>query len=117
MKLASEKCVPCSGDSSPLATAESEELLKKLPQWLIKTYDDEQHLIRRFEFENFKTALEFTIAVGDLAEAVNHHPSLITAWGNVTIHWWTHVIGGLHRNDFIMAARTEQLYNSLHNQD
>ncbi len=63
-----------------------------------------------FKFKNFVQSLEFTNQVGALAEAEGHHPALLTEWGRVTVTWWTHKIKGLHRNDFIMAAKTDQLF-------
>ena len=59
---------------------------------------------------NFVEALAFTNAIGALAEAAGHHPALTTEWGRVTVGWWTHAIGGLHRNDFVMAAKTAERY-------
>jgi 4a-hydroxytetrahydrobiopterin dehydratase len=61
-------------------------------------------------YKNFVEALHFTNKVGELAETEGHHPSLLTEWGKVTVTWWTHKINGLHRNDFIMAAKTDELY-------
>ncbi len=69
-----------------------------------------QRLEREFAFDTFADALQFTDAVGQLAEAEGHHPALLTEWGKVTVTWWTHTIGGLHRNDFILAAKTDTLY-------
>ena len=57
-------------------------------------------------------ALEFTNRVGEMAEAEDHHPALLTEWGRVTVAWWTHVVGGLHKNDFVAAAKTDRLYTS-----
>ena len=71
--------------------------------------DGVKQLQRVFRFRNFQAALAFTNRVGALAEAQGHHPLLITEWGRVTVCWWTHKIGGLHLNDFIMAARTDTL--------
>ena len=56
------------------------------------------------------TALEFTNQVGELAEQEDHHPSILTEWGRVTVTWWTHAVSGLHVNDFISAAKTDQLF-------
>ena len=64
-------------------------------------------LERVFTFSDFAQALAFTNKVGALAEEAGHHPAILTEWGKVTVTWWTHKIGGLHRNDFIMAARTD----------
>jgi 4a-hydroxytetrahydrobiopterin dehydratase len=72
--------------------------------------DGVKRLERVFKFRNFVEALGFTNKVGELAEAENHHPALLTEWGRVTVTWWTHAVKGLHRNDFIMAAKTDQAY-------
>ena len=69
-----------------------------------------RRLQREFDFKNFPEALAFTNRVGELAEEEGHHPLLKTEWGKVTVQWWTHAIGGLHRNDFIMAAKTSDAY-------
>ncbi|HEX6540585.1 MAG TPA: 4a-hydroxytetrahydrobiopterin dehydratase [Ktedonobacterales bacterium] len=88
----------------------SQEYLKQLPDWVIATEFEVPHLERAFTFPDFASALDFTNRVGALAEQVGHHPALLTEWGRVTVSWWTHSIGGLHRNDFILAARTDTLY-------
>ena len=63
--------------------------------------------------EDFAEALEFTNDVGAIAEEEGHHPAILTEWGRVTVTWWTHKIRGLHRNDFIMAAKTDQIYEDV----
>jgi 4a-hydroxytetrahydrobiopterin dehydratase len=70
-------------------------------------------LERAFKFKDFAEALAFTIKVGEIAEAEGHHPALLTEWGRVTVTWWTHKIRGLHRNDFIMAAKTDHLSEQM----
>jgi 4a-hydroxytetrahydrobiopterin dehydratase len=107
--LAAEKCEACRADSPRVNDADAQELLRELPEWWIVEQDGVQRLQRVFQFNNFVAALDFTNAVGRLAEEAQHHPLLITEWGRVTVQWWTHAIGGLHRNDFILAARTDQL--------
>ncbi len=67
-------------------------------------------LERVFKFQNFAKALAFTDKVGKIAEEEGHHPAILTEWGRVTVTWWTHKIKGLHRNDFIMAAKTGRVY-------
>jgi 4a-hydroxytetrahydrobiopterin dehydratase len=69
-----------------------------------------KHLEKEFKFDNFVHALAFTNKIGELAEEEGHHPALLTEWGKVTVSWWTHKIRGLHRNDFIMAAKSDQTY-------
>ena len=100
-------CEPCK-TGAPLATeAETADFLRQIPEWTILQVDGIKRLSRSFKFRNFKEALAFTNRVGALAEEQNHHPEITTTWGKVTVHWWTHKIGGLHRNDFIMAALTD----------
>jgi len=82
----------------------------QVPEWQIKDVDGEKRLERIFKFEDFGQALAFTNKVGAIAEEQDHHPMIITEYGRVTVAWWTHVIGGLHKNDFIMAAKTDELY-------
>lgn len=110
-KLAEMKCVACRGDE-PLATSQEIAAYKQqVPNWEIVERDGVQRLERTFRFKNFAQALDFTNRVGEIAEEEGHHPVLTTTWGKVTVSWWTHVIHGLHRNDFIMAAKTDDLYD------
>ena len=107
--LAQQTCIPCSG-SLPLATPEKiARLHRQLPQWAVIQSGDVPQLQRQYRFTNFQQALEFTNKVGAIAELANHHPALLTEWGKVTVTWWTHAISGLHQNDFIMAAKTDEI--------
>ena len=108
MQLAAQKCEACRADSPRATEAETREYLAELPEWSIEQHMGEARLSRVFKFRNFLDALAFTNRVGTLAEEAGHHPLLTTEWGRVTVQWWTHKIGGLHRNDFIMAARTDE---------
>lgn len=90
---------------------EIHERLADLPNWKLVERDGEKQLERVFTFPDFAKALDFTVQVGRLAEAENHHPVLVTEWGKVTATWWTHRIHGLHMNDFIMASRSEDAYD------
>src|SRR5512143_3630159 len=105
-----EHCVACRSDSPKLTAVEIAGLKPGIPDWTIVQRDGEQRLERAFKFKNFAEALAFTDAVGALAESEKHHPALLTEWGKTTVTWWTHKIGGLHRNDFVMAARTDEIY-------
>jgi 4a-hydroxytetrahydrobiopterin dehydratase len=108
--LAERKCEACRVDA-PVVTTEEIDLLKpNLPEWEIVEIDGVKRLKRTFKFKDFKEALRFTNGVGAIAEEEGHHPSILTEWGHVTVSWWTHKVGGLHLNDFIMAARTDRLY-------
>lgn len=108
--LASLECVPCRGGEKPLDGEEIDAYLKDVPGWQVMEKRGIQRLVKSYDFDNFREALSFTNRVGEIAEEVDHHPLLETAWGEVKVSWWTHVINGLHRNDFIMAARTDHLY-------
>jgi 4a-hydroxytetrahydrobiopterin dehydratase len=110
MELRELKCVPCRGGDPSLTDDQIQELHPQVPEWGVVELDGIKRLERVFKFRNFKDALAFTVKVGDLAEAEDHHPTLKTEWGKVTVTWWTHVIKGLHQNDFVMAAKTDQLY-------
>jgi 4a-hydroxytetrahydrobiopterin dehydratase len=110
--LTREKCVACRGDSPRVTPRELAELQPLIPHWATVEEGGEQRLRRVFTFRTFKEALAFTVRVGELAEAEGHHPSLLTEWGRVTVTWWTHAVRGLHRNDFIMAAKTDELAES-----
>ena len=105
--LAAERCVACRRDSPRVAEAEIGELRRDVPDWQLLERDGIPRLERVFTFPSFVDALAFTNRVGALAELEGHHPALLTEWGRVTVAWWTHTIRGLHRNDFIMAAKTD----------
>ena len=108
-RLAREKCVACRRDAPQVTVAEIEELRPQVPDWELVERDGIPRLERVLRFANFAEALAFTNRVGVLAEAQGHHPALLTEWGRVTVTWWTHKIHGLHRNDFVMAAKTDSL--------
>jgi 4a-hydroxytetrahydrobiopterin dehydratase len=107
--LTDKTCEVCRA-GAPLATREEiAEYLSQLVGWQILDVDGVNHLQKVYSFKNFAQALEFTTRVGAIAEAENHHPAILTEWGKVTVSWWTHKISGLHGNDFIMAAKTDDL--------
>ncbi len=110
--LTQQTCEACRADAPRLSDTEVAELRPEVPEWDVLEVDGERRLRRVFKFKNFAEALAFTQRVGDLAEAADHHPALLTEWGKVTVDWWTHKIGGLHRNDFIMAAKTDKAYSA-----
>ena len=103
--LAAERCTACRPDSTPVSEREAATLLKSLPGWEIVREDGIAQLAATFECKDFADALALANRVGKLAEAADHHPRIVVEWGAASVRWWTHAIGGLHRNDFIMAAR------------
>jgi 4a-hydroxytetrahydrobiopterin dehydratase len=104
-------CVACRRDAPTVTDEEIAELRPQVAEWDFVEIDGIKRLRRVFSFDDFGQALKFTSRVGELAEAEGHHPALLTEWGRTTVSWWTHKIKGLHRNDFIMAAKTDQLYH------
>ena len=111
--LTRASCVACRRDAPTVSDAEIAELRPQIPDWELIEQDGIKRLSRVFPFDDFAQALEFTRRVGEAAEAEGHHPALLTEWGRTTVSWWTHKIRGLHRNDFIMAAKTDALYQSV----
>ena len=110
--LAQERCIACRRDAPTVTDAEAGELRPQIPDWQLIEVEGVKRLRRRFEFDDFASALAFTNAVGAIAEEERHHPSLLTEWGSATVEWWTHKIRGLHRNDFVMAAKTDDLFGA-----
>ena len=108
--LSQLKCVACRGEELPLTEAQVNEFLPQIPEWLVKEVEGVKRLERVFKLKNFVEAMAFTGKVAMIAEKEDHHPLIVTEWGKVTVNWWTHKIHGLHKNDFIMAAKTDQLY-------
>lgn len=107
--LTAETCVACRRDAPQVTDSEIAELQPQIPEWELVEVDGIKRLRRVFLFDDFASALAFTDRIGALAEQQGHHPALLTEWGRVTVSWWTHKIKGLHRNDFIMASKTDEL--------
>ncbi len=110
--LTEEKCVACRAGAPRVSEAESRQLIGQIPEWRLVERDGIERLERVFRFRNFAEALAFTNRVGALAEDEGHHPAILTEWGRVTVTLWTHKIRGLHKNDFIMAAKIDSLAGS-----
>lgn len=108
--LAKMKCTACRKDAPPVAKAEMQSYMREIPEWKIVKRNGIPQLERVFPFQEFADALKFTNKVGKIAEKEGHHPAILTEWGRVTVRWWTHKIKNLHANDFIMAAKTDSLY-------
>lgn len=106
--LSQQHCEACQEGAPTLTEDALSELQHQLPDWQLINPQGVNQLQRVFRFDNFQQALDFTCRIGALAEAEGHHPALLTEWGKVTVTWWSHKIKGLHRNDFIMAAQTDQ---------
>lgn len=107
MKLKDNTCVPCQGGVEPLSEEEAGNLLTQAPEW--ELIEHATKIRRTFEHPTFMAALDFATEVGELAEVENHHPDICFGWGYCTVTFYTHKIGGLHMNDFIMAAKVNEL--------
>ncbi len=109
-ELAAGKCVPCKGGTPPLKGPDLEALLSQLgADWRAI---EEHHLDKRFSFDNFRKALDFTLRVGEMAEEQFHHPDIHLAWGRVDVVIWTHKIDGLTESDFVFAAKVEEIFEA-----
>ena len=106
-ELSQKKCTPCSKGATPMKGAILSTWMQLLPEgWHVI---EEHHLEKEYRFKNFQQALEFTCAIGAVAEAEGHHPTITLSWGGVKVSIWTHKINGLTENDFILAAKCDQL--------
>ncbi len=116
-ELARGRCTPCRGGEPTLGGPQTEGLLRAVPDWRVVERVGIKRLERGFRSADSASALNFTDRAGERAEEAGHHPTLLKEWGRVTVAWWTHAIGGLHGNDFVMADRTARLYASLWEDD
>jgi len=107
--LVKQKCEACRADAPRVTDDELPDLLKQIPDWQPITTESVLKLNKAFNFENYAEAISFTNKIAELAEEEDHHPAILLEWGRVEVTWWTHKIGGLHKNDFIAAAKTDQL--------
>jgi len=98
-------------DAVALSSEQIKPLLAQIPEWQIIHNDHIAQLCCRFKFADFVEAVQFANAITEIAEQANHHPALLVEWGKVSVFWWSHSLRGLHFNDFVMAAKTQQLYN------
>lgn len=107
MDLSSKSCTPCKGGLEPMQSDEATRMLEEVPGWELT--HDATRLERTFRFKNFLEANRFVDRVGELAESQGHHPDITFGWGYATVVIWTHKIGGLHQNDYIFAAKTNEI--------
>jgi len=106
-KLSKQKCVPCEGGTKPMKLQEIEEYLKEVHGWEYK-----EHTINKlFLFVDFKEAMEFVEKIAEVAEEEGHHPDIYISYNEVNIVLWTHAIGGISKNDFILAAKIDEIEN------
>ncbi|RAK01446.1 4a-hydroxytetrahydrobiopterin dehydratase [Aliidiomarina maris] len=111
--LKNQKCEACQAGAPQVTDQELATLMREIPEWAAPSRDGVLQLEREYKFKNFKKAWAFSNLVAQLAEDEFHHPTLTLEWGKLTVTWWTHAINGLHKNDFIMAAKTDALLAQL----
>lgn len=108
--LAQEHCVACGGECVAVTEDERKTLQLDVPMWQIEEAEGARRLRREFEFENYDNAVGFVNQVATAAREQNHHPIITLRPDSVSVAWWTHTLRDLHRNDYIMAARTDEAY-------
>lgn len=107
-ELVRKKCGPCEGGVPPMNAVEVNEQIQNLPHWTVTP--DGQRITRQWRAKNFSAAIEFFNKIAELADEEGHHPDLhLVGYRNVIVELWTHAIGGLSENDFILAAKIDQL--------
>ena len=107
--LSKQSCEACRADAPKISDEDLKLMMPNIPDWSVIVVDGVMQLSREFAFRDFAQALAFTNRVGEISEAEDHHPAILTEWGKVTVSWWSHKIRGLHKNDLIMAARTDEV--------
>lgn len=105
--MAKRRCIPCEGGVPPLPRAQAEALMKELNDWSL--IDEARLLAKSFRFKNFAETMQFVNKIAEIAEEEQHHPDLTVSYGNVTVELMTHAIGGLSENDFIVAAKIDEV--------
>jgi len=110
MSLAEQSCVSPRRGGAGIGAEEISALGAQVPGWEIVDHGGTPHLQRAFEFDDFASAISFAALIAAEADEQDHHPRLTVEWGSVLIEWWTHATGGLHTNDFIMAARSDRIF-------
>ena len=110
MDLAKQKCEACTIDAPLVDEKRFPEILNDLDGWEI-IYGETNILSKTFSFSSYSNSVKFTMDITKLAEEEDHHPEIVLEWGKVTVSWWSHKIKGLHKNDFIAAAKTDALFS------
>ena len=108
----SKFCIVCHPDAPKATKEQISKFLNIYLEWELIEDNQVPQLKRIYKFNDYIGAVDFTKKIADISEKENHHPSILLEWGKVTVRWWTHKIKGLHENDFIMSAKTDEIYNS-----
>ena len=111
-ELTKKKCVPCEGGLPAMDISQIHKYQKKVDGWDIKPNDKKNYFLEKiFKFKNFKESQDFINDVGKISEIEGHHPDITFGWGYAKINITTHAIEGLSENDFILAAKIDQIFN------
>lgn len=108
--LFQSSCEACRIGAPTVTQDEANELMTQIPEWSLVDVDGIKQLHRVYKFKNFMAAMNFANDLAEISEAEGHHPGILVEWGKATVSWWSHSIKGLHRNDFVMAAKTDELF-------
>lgn len=108
MDLTKKHCIPCESGDPPLSSSKEDELKTQVPEWSLLR-DGEHKLRRQFKFKNFLTAIDFVNKVAKIAEEEGHHPDIYVFYNKVQLDLFTHAVGGLSENDFILASKVDLL--------
>ena len=108
--LSSGKCEPCNGNTPKLDYQEISKFLSELNEWSVN--DNQEMIFKKFKFSNFNKAISFANKVGEIAETEGHHPDISIGWGYCLVMVHTHAINGLSINDFILAAKIDNIRNN-----
>ena len=108
--LTQQRCEACRADAPKVSEQELNELIQEIPSWAPIIRDNIMMLEKTYDFKDYQGSVAFTNQIAELAEAEDHHPTIVLEWGKVTVTWWSHKIKGLHKNDFIAAAKTDNLF-------
>ena len=110
MRLYEKTCVPCEDSSTPgLSVEEAEKYNQQIQNWYLQEVKNHLQISKEFRFRSFKDSINFVNKVADLAEDQKHHPNILITYSKVKITLFTHVINGLHENDFVMASKIDRL--------
>jgi 4a-hydroxytetrahydrobiopterin dehydratase len=109
MELADKRCAPCDGTTPKLTPEQAADLLLQVPDWALR----DERLLRSLTFGDFAAAMRFVDAMAEVAESEGHHPDFCVHWNRVEVTIWTHAIGGLSENDFVLAAKIDGLIGRM----
>jgi len=112
ISLSSQSCSACELGASLVSDKDQASLLKDLESWRIDN-SGMKKLVKEFKFRDYQDAVKFLNLIADLAQSEDHHPKITLEWGLVTLEWWSHKIKGLHMNDFICAAKSDEMFKSI----